>query len=603
MRCRTARRPGRQRGAALIALAAVLVLGTSWLAVSMLGNVQGQVIARSAKNSAQLREAKEALIAYVATQALQYTEYSPGRLPCPEDAAYTSDLNPENDGVAAATCTLPAVGRLPWRTLGIAKPLDGWGEPLWYVVSAGWALTPSSPIAISINSDTLGQITVDGTTPSTATTSNTVAALIIAAGPPLDVNPNTAQIAAGCTARTQRRGSMPPDLRDYLECENASSPVNGTFVSSVVGNASNTLFNDQVIAISPAEIFDRAEGAIAERILRDVVPELTSYAQTSWGGTATNPVYPFAAPFASPAISAFKGAAGTYQGLLPLTRGQNCTAGVDARCDPSFVAWNTGAITVAKAASGSTANTNILSFDCDASTGSTISCTVQYRRTGCSFFCSVTLRTDIASSAMNVGMGFKRPATTFGGSGGWTSVTVPSTPTSLSTDGSVPLSYRGSLTGTCFFVSTCDLSATVTIPMPTFPDHAMLNPTAPDGITPVNNWWWFLNSNWHHLTYYAVAQNHTAASATHSCSGAGCVQVFNVPSAASPVEGRAVLILAGRGLSGNARPSGSLTEYLDALSGVTGYGATTNQDLDALFYRPERTVANNDRFVIVDKNP
>jgi len=594
-----------QKGAALIAMAAVLVLGTSWLAVSrLMGSGQERLIAGQLHDNDVLREAKAALIAHVATTALQLTEYSPGRLPCPEDPAYTTDLDPENDGLAATSCTLPAVGRLPWRTLGLPRLLDNANEPLWYVVSAGWALTPAhtNPPAIQINSNTLGQLNVDSFAPGTPSTSNTVAALIIAPGGPLNIAPNANQLAAGCVARTQSRGTMPPDLRNYLECQNASSPVDASFATTVVDNAANVVMNDRMVAIAPWEIFDVAEAAIAERIERDVVPRIMDFAAWEWGATASNPIFPFAAPFGNPGTAAFTGAANTYQGLLPVTRGQNCTAGSDPRCDPGLVVWNTASIAVAKAASGSSSNTNITSIDCSPSTGAQVACTITYQRTGCGLICSVTLRTTVAAPATNVGMGFKTPATNFSGSVGWTSIVTPAVPTTLANDGSVSLTYTGSLTTTCIFVATCNGSGTVRIPIPTFPDHWVLNPTAPTGLNVPDAWWWFFNSNWHQLTYYAVAPDHSPSGAVHACSDSGTVTCLSIGNLTPPNKQRAILILAGRSLTGAARPSGSLADYIDNVN-ITGVSTSINQDADTTFHRAPKSPSFNDRFVVVNANP
>lgn len=599
------RRRKAQQGAALIGLAAMLVMGSTWLAVSkLIGSSQERVIAARSASGNALQEAKRALIGYVATRALDPTEHSPGRLPCPEDPAFTTDASMENDGVAATTCTLPAVGRLPWRTLGLPKLLDGAGEPLWYVVSAGWALTPAqvNPPAIQLNADTRGQLTVDGFSPATPTTSNTVAALIIAPGAPLAVAPNANQTAAGCVARNQRRGSMPPDLRDYLECENATSPANATFVTTVVDNATNPVMNDQVVSIAPWEIFEKAEASIAERIERDLVPWLQTYATTTWTANPARPVFPFAAPFSNPSTSLYAGAVNTYQGLVPFVRGQ-CTAGVDPRCDPTLVAWNTASISVSKAAAGSTPNTDFTSApNCSASTGTQIRCTINFQRLLCVLLCTVTMRIDIAAPAANVGMGFKTPATNFGGSAGWTNVTTPAVPTALATDGSVPLSYRGELTAFCFLAVICSGSGTVTIPLPTFPDHFFLNPSPPVGALAPDAWWWFFYNNWHHMTYYAVAPNHSPNAAVHSCTDTGLVTCLSIANLAPANKQRAVLIFAGRSIGGAARPNGTLADYVDSVN-VTGVAANINQDADTAYYRATRSPAFNDLFIVLSANP
>src|SRR5262249_13352975 len=164
-----------------------------------------------------------ALIGHVAHLASQPGELNPGRLPCPEAAGF---FGTTNEGVAAANCKQPALGRLPWRTLGLEKLRDAAGEPLWYAVSPGWAL-PNVTASLTINSDSRGKLTVDGR-PEAAI------ALIFAPGRPLQV-----PVSAQCPARDQQRRSkdvagnpVPPDARDFLECENATVPADGSFVTA-----------------------------------------------------------------------------------------------------------------------------------------------------------------------------------------------------------------------------------------------------------------------------------------------------------------------------------------------------------------------------------
>ena len=124
----------------------------------------------------------------------------------------------------------------------------------------GWHL-PNSTTSLTINSDTPAQLTLDG---------RPVIALIIAAGAALDAAPNAAQQAAGCVARMQNPAlSIPPNPRDYLECYSGTA-----FRSNLPDNGANPVSNDQVVAITAADLLPALEGAIAKRIERDVVPEL-----------------------------------------------------------------------------------------------------------------------------------------------------------------------------------------------------------------------------------------------------------------------------------------------------------------------------------------
>ena len=90
----------RERGAALLALLAVIMLGASWLLVSKLNAESGLAqAAYKERNAAVLNRAKQALIGYVAAQAVKTAEPNPGALPCPEAAGYFDSTT--QDGQAA----------------------------------------------------------------------------------------------------------------------------------------------------------------------------------------------------------------------------------------------------------------------------------------------------------------------------------------------------------------------------------------------------------------------------------------------------------------------------------------------------------------------
>ncbi|HEY5638111.1 MAG TPA: hypothetical protein VIS77_14570, partial [Burkholderiales bacterium] len=86
---------------------------------------------------------------------------------------------------------------------------------------------------------------------------------------------------------------------------------------------------------------------------------------------------------------------------------------------------------------------------------------------------------------------------------------------------------------------------------------------------------------------YAYASSH-AAGGTLSCAGAGCLTInrFDGTQDFRP----ALLILAGRSVSGNARPSANLGEYLEG---------SQNTDLDSIFEQQRVVRSLNDRVVTV----
>jgi hypothetical protein len=329
----------------MLGLLAVVVMAFAYVVTSRLNAGQPGGVDR-AHNAKVLNQAKQALIGWMAMNAVG-TDQNPGRLPCPEAPGNFGD--PAQEGIAAPSCagSLPAVGRLPWRTLGLDRLVDSAGEPLWYAVSPGWKL-PNSTETLVINPDSIGQLSLEG---------GEAVALVIAPGPAI-----AAQAGTGCTAWTQTRPAAgPPDLRNYLECENATSPADAVFVANRPGQS----FNDQVLRVSAADVMPALEAAIAERVQREIAPRIRSVFRldssspprwiaapsgaTTGGSTfvssTTVPLYPYAAPFADPGpgsgTSDYRGASGTFQGLLPFNQTRGCTASSsNPRCLPSLVGFN-----------------------------------------------------------------------------------------------------------------------------------------------------------------------------------------------------------------------------------------------------------------------
>ena len=230
-------------------------------------------------NADVLNQAKQALIAYVALQAAQLNENNPGHFPCPEAPGYVGVAGSE--GIAAGFCSAtPAIGRLPWRTLGIDRLHDATGEPLWYVLSSSWK-RPNSTASLVINSNTDGELRVDGA-------ANDAIALIIAPGRPLAV-----PACGGNPARNQSRGVPTSSINplDYLECYDTATSSFATY---------GTPSNDQVVKITPADVLPSLEAAIAHRFERQIAPLMKSVSM-AWGGGGS--VFPFPAPMSDPTIS------------------------------------------------------------------------------------------------------------------------------------------------------------------------------------------------------------------------------------------------------------------------------------------------------------
>jgi len=580
-------RAGRlQRGAALLVLLAVVVLGASWFLVSRLGAVGGAFTAIDRnRNAVALNQAKQTLIGYVALQAVKAAEDNPGRLPCPEAPG---NIGAANEGQAAAACTLPAVGRLPWRTLGLDKLVDANSEPLWYVVSPGWAITAGN---LLINSNTIGQLNVDGQV-------NAAVALIIAPGAAMNVS-----ASAGCTARNQARSAPSPaiDARDYIECFN-------TGTSTFATTGPTTSFNDQVVRITVADVMPGIEAAIASRVEREIVPLLRGvYAANSWGTniSAGNPVYPFAAPFADPSLTAsYHGssvscAGGVCKGLLPVmfsnTPGTStpCTPSAGSPCDPIFVRWVSPPAPVftrtGGAALGSpppTCSALAASVDC--------SVTANVPLLGGGTSMSFTL----AATASNVGMAMRKFDTTVPMTGvdpagrGVGALMAADGSARVTLSGSIPIGGGNLISNLlCTLLGLTCYQMNISMPIALLADHPVLNST-----DPVTGW--FMRNEWYRVLYYAAAQTTTptALPTAPACTaGTNCVTVTNLTPANNK---RAILILTGRSINGTGRPSGTLANYLEFGNAAGNFERQpVSTAVDAALKKPF-----NDRIVVVDVN-
>lgn len=580
---------GAQRGIALLALLAVLVIGGTWYLVSRLQELSANRTAiERARNAEVLNRAKQALIGYVIAQANHANENNPGALPCPEAPASFNDLTGTDGKTNSGGCAGPAVGRYPWRTIGTDKLVDAAGEPLWYVVSPNWAVTCSA-CTTTINSNSTGQLTVDGVAP--ASPGDTVIALIIAPGLPFSV-----PAAAGCTAWSQSRPAtpdLPPDVRNYLECENSNGDAN--FVTTGPSGS----FNDQVLKVTVGDLMPGLEAAVYDRVQRsgeffDVLkngcagctPVMTqAYTlSNSWTSlTGTNYLYPFATPFSDPSAQATwsNGVANTYAGLLPVSNAETspgsgvaCATGASApRCAPSFVAWSGTPIM---------SGASIYSPDCSATTATQASCTFYFRCpiAQCLTGGSGTLNFSLSATAANVGMALRvfNTAVTMtnvdaGGRGASGSINSNGS-AAITFNGTTTVSYGSGGLGGLVGMALCGLldmitygckAATIGVPILLLADHPILNTTST-----TNGFEWFLRNKWQEVTYYAVAAGYTpnVQPAQPSCTTSGtCLSLTNPPT--TPVSGgatgtqRAIAILMGRSINGQTRPSSNLGDYLE----------------------------------------
>jgi hypothetical protein len=284
---------GKQRGAALMVMLVIMIMGAAIFLVSSL-NSSALQIKRDEITAASLAQAKDALIGYAASVDL--TSGRPGDLPCP-------DTN--NTGVAGTSCGNASgstgqsqrLGRLPWKTLGLPDLRDGSGERLWYAVSNNFKNNTRTSL---LNSDTVGTISVfapDGTRLNDGSGNTGAVAVIIAPG---DVLTRTDK-----TTPQDRSSAGVNTASNYLEVatvggnteDNASftdgSSTNGFIQGRIKDNNGNTIVNDQLLVISQDNIMQ----VIQKRVAGEVKQCLNEYALQNNGR------YPWAARVSTFSVS------------------------------------------------------------------------------------------------------------------------------------------------------------------------------------------------------------------------------------------------------------------------------------------------------------
>ncbi len=218
------RSPASQRGFAAL-LAALIVVGAAGTLVLARLSIAGSLAERFRASDRALAQAREALVAYAAERPID-ARVGPGYLPCPDldDDGWAEPICGSLDGATGAAQRL---GRLPWKTLGLADLRDGFGERLWYAVSSkhkGLLNCAASLACLDMTPDrALGAITVrdatglavhDGTSADLDRLERSgAAAVVVAPGPAL------ARLdAGGVPGPLQARGCGPSECDSLGRC-------------------------------------------------------------------------------------------------------------------------------------------------------------------------------------------------------------------------------------------------------------------------------------------------------------------------------------------------------------------------------------------------
>jgi hypothetical protein len=300
--------------------------------------------------------------------------------------------------------------------------------------------------------------------------------------------------------------------------------------------------------------------------------------------------------------------------LLPLTystdpaTGLDCNPVGDARCDPNFVLWRTGAPAPTISGPNVVAGSEACAVSADAKT-----VTCSFRATHLALAPAQTTFS-ITHGANNVGMALRvfNTAVAMGGvqAAGRTAAGVMNTDGSanITVSGTTDVAPAGNLIGALLEGLLCGLGGlggllfdcathTVSIPIGLMADHPLIQDSAA-----ANPQHWFLRNSWHQVSYYAVAPTIApAGAAPRNCvSGGNCLSVaFRNPGNTQ----RGLLVISGRTLSAAVRPNGTLTDWLEG----------TNCDLAGPNCVPDTAFAArtpplminrtfNDRVAVIDSN-
>jgi len=272
-------------------------------------------------------------------------------------------------------------------------------------------------------------------------------------------------------------------------------------------------------------------------------------------------------PFNNPGTADYKGAPGTYAGLLPLT------------AEPNFITWSGPSSPDVDEDSGDIHG----SSNCTLS-GSQIQCHIDYDGASVA---------RITATANNVGRTLARAYTVadlnvtspFGFN--FSSLSVNS---SLQTNAQATITFRLGL-------PSGPSSVDFTIPPPSLTGD-LLNLA---NNVPTSNAFWFLSNEWYKSVFYAVAPNWTPGG-SGNCLPNSCLTVNNLP--APNNDKRALLVLAGRALTGAIRPTGNLADYFEAPSlNLAAFIAATSPPTPSAPWVFEHRVggpqATNDRVAVV----
>jgi hypothetical protein len=279
----------KQQGAILIIMLVIMVIGFAVILVNSLTASRVKNL-RQANTTAALAQAKAALIGYAITYGDTHSNEVHGYLPCPDSDASNGE------GSSNLTCgsqDVSAIGRLPWRTLGLSALRDGDGECLWYAVSGTYKSNPKTGL---MNWDTNGQFQVNSS--DNTLLANNVVAVIIAPEATQSGQDRSGTSAPVCGGNYIASNYLDSDGTINNATASSTALATSTFR---LGTASG--INDQMVFITSDDIWNAIQKRAdfqntLNQLPRKVAQCLALYGNSndSCGGSCSNLSLPWAAP-------------------------------------------------------------------------------------------------------------------------------------------------------------------------------------------------------------------------------------------------------------------------------------------------------------------
>ncbi len=504
-----------QRGATLMIMLVIMVLGAATFLVGSLGKVGNSLKYKKAtETSDALMLAKAALIGYALTQSNR-----PGQLPCPDTHAAGSVNAGVADTLSGNNCSGGNLGRLPWKTLKLPDLRDAAGEPLWYAVADPYHAGASA----ALNSETNGTLSLSGNV-----TSAGLLAIIFAPGQAL---PEQNRITANFNSYSHFLESVLTAPASFQILSQNDYP-NGAYT-----------YNDQVQWITRDDIMPAVEKIVLKQF-KDSGFFSTYY--DTWSA------FPFAAPFADPSeADNYNGTNGTVYGLLPLAKQIGGTA--------STPYWTSVSSPTPSAVCSLRSGTNICSTNCN---------NVRCSFSGLTAGATVT----ITGTISNIGKGFWRLYDPGAGSVISTSCVQEVCARSSLTGNYYPASDMLNNTSIAGILNNANGSATITFTgivksSSNFPNRISFSTGGiPNYPLPA----WLSSNNWQQVMYYAVSPGYTPGG-NHSCSPV-CISLDGNTASA-------VVVATGDALANQTHPSNLLSDYLEGNNATPALGVYANKTL------------------------